>query len=194
MISMYIVQFELFFHLPVSDMRSDHYPWSRNRKPANFAYNCPFFHSHSTNISRIANLNAGGERAHNSAQSTYRSCYSTIRAHILNWSQSCWNCKSGTAVRFQPREILSVLCPGRVTIHRDTSGSGFWPGLDMDQTEPPVKTRTAGRLPGPIANTNWSATSQIPSTSHHVQFRDAIPDAMQYWNYKAFILFILMSG
>ena len=32
-------------------------------------------------------------------------------------------------------------------------GSGFWPGNEHNRTEPPVKTRTAGRLPGPVANT-----------------------------------------
>jgi len=30
---------------------------------------------------------------------------------------------------------------------------GFWQGLEPNQTEPLVKTRTAGGLPGPVANT-----------------------------------------
>jgi len=33
------------------------------------------------------------------------------------------------------------------------SGSGFWPGLEANRTEPPVKTPTGGGLPGPVADT-----------------------------------------
>ena len=33
------------------------------------------------------------------------------------------------------------------------SRSDFWPGLEPNQTIFPVQTRTAGGLPGPIANT-----------------------------------------
>jgi len=35
--------------------------------------------------------------------------------------------------------------------------SGFWPGLGPNRTEPPVKTQTAGGVPGPVANTSWNA-------------------------------------
>jgi hypothetical protein len=31
---------------------------------------------------------------------------------------------------------------------------GFWPVLEQNQNEPQIKTRTAGGLPGTIANTN----------------------------------------
>jgi len=65
------VQFESHFHLPRSDLRSDKYSSSPNRNPANFADIQPSFHNQSTNISRIANLNAGGERAANAEQFTY---------------------------------------------------------------------------------------------------------------------------
>jgi hypothetical protein len=76
-----------------------------------------------------------------------------IRTHILHWSQSCRNRIFGTTVRFQHGQIPAVLCPGRVTTRQDKSGSGYSPVLEPNQTEPQVKTRTAGRLPGPVANT-----------------------------------------
>jgi hypothetical protein len=41
----------------------------------------------------------------------------------------------------------SGFCPPRV------SGSGFWPGLEANRPVFAVQTRTAGGLPGPIANT-----------------------------------------
>ena len=34
-----------------------------------------------------------------------------------------------------------------------TKRVGFWPCLEPNRTEPPVKTRTAGGLPRPVANT-----------------------------------------
>jgi len=34
-----------------------------------------------------------------------------------------------------------------------SSGSGFWTGLEPNRTVFPVQTRTAGGLPGPVANT-----------------------------------------
>jgi len=34
-----------------------------------------------------------------------------------------------------------------------SSGSGFWTGLEPNQTVFPVQTGTAGGLPGPVANT-----------------------------------------
>jgi len=71
-------------------------------KPAIFAYNWPLFHSHSTNISRIANLNPGGERAHRTAQSAYSSCHDMIRTQILNWRQSCRNRNMELQSRFNP--------------------------------------------------------------------------------------------
>ena len=112
------------------------------------------------NISRIANLKAGGEWV-STAQSTYWSCHDTIRTQLLNWSEICRNRKFGTAVRFQPGQIHAVLCPGRVTTRQDHCGSGFWPGLEPNRTEPPVKTQSAGGLPGPFANTTHSTSTAL---------------------------------
>jgi len=62
-----------------------------------------------------------------------------------------WN---GPAVRVQPGQKTAGLCPVRVTNPPRPRGSGFWPGNEPNRTEPPVKTRTGGGLPGPVANTN----------------------------------------
>jgi hypothetical protein len=126
---------------------------SRDQKPGDFASNWPLFHSHSTRIRRIVYLKAGSERAPKTGHSTYSWCYNMIRTQILNWSQSCRNREVGTAVRFQPGQKPTVLCPVRVTTRQAKSGSGFWPGLEPNRTEPLIKTRTAGGLPGPVANT-----------------------------------------
>jgi len=91
----------------------------------------------------------------------YWSCRSTIRTHLPNSSQSCRNCKFGTAVRFQPGQRPAVLCLGRVTTCQDHSGSGFWPVLEPNRTEPQVKTRTAGGLPGPVANNIYDSIQHL---------------------------------
>jgi len=52
-----------------------------------------FFHSHSTNISRIANRNARGERAARTAQFTYWSYHDMIRTQISSLSQRFRNHK-----------------------------------------------------------------------------------------------------
>ena len=71
MINTYIVQFRALFHLPLSNMRSDQYSLSRDQKPAIFALYLALFHIDSTNIARIANLKAGGEGAHRTAECAY---------------------------------------------------------------------------------------------------------------------------
>jgi len=137
----------------MSDLQSNQYSLSCYRKPANFAYGLPLFHSHSTNISLIASLNAGGERARKTGQSAYSTCYDTIRTQILHCSQSCRNCKVGTAVQFQPGQKHTVLCPVRATKLRGHTGSGFWTGLEPNWTVYPAQTRIAGGLLRPVANT-----------------------------------------
>jgi len=97
---------------------------------------------------------AGGERATKTANSTYWSYCDTIRTQILNWSQRSRDRKFETVVRFQPGQIPAVLCPVWVTNPPKQCGSGFWPGLEPNQTKPLVKTQSAGGLPGPVANTS----------------------------------------
>jgi len=59
----YIVQHEPIFHLPVSELKSDWYSLSDCEIRVDFYRNSRDFDSDSTNIGRIANLKAGGERA-----------------------------------------------------------------------------------------------------------------------------------
>jgi hypothetical protein len=66
------------------------------------------FHSHSTNISRIANLTAEGERATGTAQSTYWSYYDTIRTQILDQSKSCKNHKTEPWSGYNPAKKLRL--------------------------------------------------------------------------------------
>jgi hypothetical protein len=44
------------------------------------------------------------------------------------------------------------------------SGSGFWPGLEPNRPVVAVQTRTAGGLPGPVANTINKHTMALPSS------------------------------
>jgi len=46
------------------------------------------------------------------------------------------------------------------------SGSGFWTGLELNRTIFPVQTRTAGGLPGPVANTTPDAETWLQSRLH----------------------------
>jgi len=62
-------------------------------KTRSFRLNVLFFHSHSTNIYRIANRNARDQRAARTAQFTYWSRHDMMRTQILNWNQSCRNRK-----------------------------------------------------------------------------------------------------
>jgi len=111
------------------------------------------------NVSRIANLKAGGERAPETAQSTYWSCYNTTRTQILNWSQSCRNQRVWTVVRFQPGQKPTVLWRVRVTTCQDKSRVGFWTGLEPNRTDYPVQIQSAGGLPRPIAHSHKDAIS-----------------------------------
>ena len=45
-----------------------------------------------------------------------------------------------------------------------SSASGFWMGLEPNRTVFPVQTRTAGRLPRPIANTIWEPWLAVVDT------------------------------
>jgi len=76
---MWIAQFQSHFHRPVSDLWSNMYSLSRDRKPANLTENEQFFHKHAMNISRIANLNAGAEWAATAEQFTNWPCHDTIK-------------------------------------------------------------------------------------------------------------------
>ena len=61
--------------------------------------------------------------------------------------------QNGPAVRFLPGQKTQGFGSVRVTNPPRHSGSGFRPGNDPNRTEPPAKNRTAGGLPGPVANT-----------------------------------------
>jgi hypothetical protein len=67
----------------------------------------------------------------------------------------------GTAVRFEPGQITTVLCIVQVTNRPKQSGSVFWPGLQPNQTKPPVNARTTGALPRLIANTTHMGSTNL---------------------------------
>ena len=122
MISKRIVQFLPLYLIPIPDMWSNQYSLSHYWKASNFAQKLPFFHSNSTNISRIANRTVAGERAATTAQSMYWSCPDTMRTQLRNGRWRDTNLTVRTAVR--------VTKPPR------WSGSGFWRGLEPNWTEP----------------------------------------------------------
>ena len=56
------------------------------------------------------------------------------------------------------------------------SGSGFWPGLEPNRPVCAVQTRTAGRLPGPVANTNLASPCITRGGSvAHIDYLPGIP-------------------
>jgi hypothetical protein len=117
------------------------------------------------NIGRISIPNAGGEIGHKIAQFTHWPYHDTIWTQILNWSQRCGSLIFRTAVRFQPGPKPTVLCPVRVTKAPRQGGSGFWLGLEPNQTKPPAILRTTGGLPGLVANTTCQALFRHPWNS-----------------------------
>jgi hypothetical protein len=53
----------LLFHLLISDLNYNQYTLRHYQNPAILVYNFPSFHSHSTNISLVANLKPRGKGA-----------------------------------------------------------------------------------------------------------------------------------
>jgi len=144
MINTSIVQFCALFHLPLSDMRLDQYSLSGDRKLVILASDLAFFHSNSMNIGLIANLKAGGERAHKTAHFAYWSCHNTIRTQIHNWGQSWAELKG--------------------TVKSNSGAFPPWPktrGLLSDPGNTPTKTNRVGFLAGSWTKLNRTA-SQIP--------------------------------
>jgi len=73
-----------------------------------------------------------------------------IRATFQGSVEEPWN---GPAVRVQPGRKTPGMYPVQVTNPPRQCSMGFWPGNELNRNEPPVKTRSAGRLPGPVGNT-----------------------------------------
>jgi len=116
--------------------------WS---KPANLSWNLALFHSDSTNIGQISNLDAGGERAVKTARSRYWSCHNMIRTQKLNYSQSGMNHKmellSGSNLDKNPRfYVRSMSYPG-------TSYTVWFLGSSSPGLGPPVRLQP-GLQPG----------------------------------------------
>jgi len=120
---------------PRSDLRSDQYWLSLHLQPANFASNLALFDSDSTNIVFIANMNAEGERAAKTAQSTYWSCHDIIRTQKLNCSQSTakvvgtvkWN-HSPVPTWPKTQRFMSSLGTNQAIVTQIGFLGGSWPG------------------------------------------------------------------
>ena len=128
------------FHLPVSELWCNQYSLCCYRKPANFASNLMLFHSDSTNIGRIAILNAGGERAAKTAQSTYWTCHDSIRTQKLNWSQ-------------RTAKVVGTVIWDRGPAPTRPKNRGFM----SRPVNNPAKTKQVGFLPGSGTELNWTA-------------------------------------
>jgi hypothetical protein len=96
------------------------------------------------NFGPIVNLTAGGKREARSAYPTYSSCRDMSGTQTLNLSQSWMTLNNRTAVQLQTGQKTAGFCPDRVTNTPRHRGSGFWPGLEPNQTELPVNARTPG--------------------------------------------------
>jgi hypothetical protein len=89
---------------------------------------------------------------------TYQCQYFMIISSISECNQKCETRNAepeiGTGRSIQTRQhprvdgYRSRFCPPRV------SGSGFWMGLELNRPVFVFQTRTAGRLPEPVANTS----------------------------------------
>jgi len=79
----------------------------------------------------------------------------------------CWVRGNEDLLYVEPGQRTAGLCPVRVTNLARQSGSGFWPGLEPNQTKPQVKTWTAGGLPWPVANTSYKTKNHWLSVEVH---------------------------
>jgi len=84
------------------------------------------------------------------------------------------------AVRFLPGQKTQGFVSVRVTNPLRHSGSGCWPGNDPNRTELPANNRTAGGLPGPVANT--ICNEQTPGALHVEQM--AVQECKQHGDGK----------
>jgi len=88
----------------------------------------------------------------------YQSRYFTINSTISECDHKCetWNAdpEIGTDGSSQTRRNPRVDRYGTGFGLTRVSGSGFWTGLEPNQPVFAVQTRTAGGLPGPVANTS----------------------------------------
>jgi len=65
-----------------------------------------------------------------------------------------WVCENEPQLYLEPSQKPISWCAVQVTTPPRQRGLGFWTGLESNQTVCLVQTWTAGRLPGPVANTN----------------------------------------
>jgi len=98
-----MVQCEVLFHFPRSDLGSDWFWLMGSGMRDNFEQNSRVFDCDSVNIGRIAYLKFGGGRAANTAQSTYWTCYNTVRTQIRNCREKSVLAMSGFWGGTQPK-------------------------------------------------------------------------------------------
>jgi hypothetical protein len=103
------------------------------------------------NSDRVANWGMRGERAPKTASLTYKSYCDTITTEILNWNQSSEFAKMRLCCMIYPAKKPRVYVRSGVQPRQDRAVQFF--RQFRDGTEPPAKNRTAGGLPGPVANT-----------------------------------------
>jgi hypothetical protein len=91
---------------------------------------------------------------------TYHGQYSTIKNHISECDHKCETQNAepeiGTNRASKTRQDPRVDGYGSGFGPPIVCGSGFWTMLELNQPVFAVQTRTAGGLPGPIANTRYS--------------------------------------
>jgi len=88
--------------------------------------------------------------------------------------------ETGTDVSSQTRQNPRVDGYGYGFGPPRSSGSCFWTGLEPNRTVFPVQTRTAGGLPGPVANTTpWSYTKCSQTLQEHSQMLLQAPAVME---------------
>jgi hypothetical protein len=138
------------------------------QKPAIWASFSVLFHCDWTNIDWSSNWRPRGERARKTASLTYRTCRDKIRTRKLNWSYNDGNCKFEPESRFQPGQKTAGLRAVCVTTPPRQSRLDFWTVREPNRTVYLVQIRTAGGLPGPVANTTYEHTLQQQNSVFHL--------------------------
>ena len=96
---------------------------------------------------------------------TYQCQYFTISSSISECDHKCETSNAepeiGPAGSCQTRRNLPVDGYGSGFGPPRVSGSGFWPVREPNRQVFAVQTRTAGGLPGPVANTQYVSASRL---------------------------------
>jgi len=153
----------MLFHLPFTHSQSDHYSSSRCKRRRIFRV-----------ISLQLNEWSSDRKLVNSRIKSIQNCIIYIYSilwynHNSNtWLEPKFWVDHNEPLQYdKPGQRTTGLCPVWVTTRPRWRSSVHWTGLEPSRTVYAVHTRTAGGLPGPVANTSHTSHQTVVKSYHH---------------------------